>query len=90
MAFQGDALNIPTSLLVWILSVCVAGVGAFFSVCSHILLSIYKSVRNVEKMQNSDKAEVESRLKTLERHDEKNEQQRDLLLQYLMKQSQQH
>jgi hypothetical protein len=81
-----DTVNIPISLMIFLGGIIVSGLGAMLSFCGHLLISIRNSVSVMTtKMQVSDK-ETDARLKVLERHDNRNEEQRSDMERWQMQQ----
>jgi hypothetical protein len=78
-----DTVTVSVSLLVWVLGIAVASTAGLFSLCGHLLISIYKGMRTLSENVGIDRARVDGRLITLERHDRKNEEQRDLFVNFL-------
>lgn len=74
-----DTVNVPISLMIFLGGLIVSMLCAMFSFSGHLLISIRNSMALlVTKMAVRD-TEVEGRLKTLERHDSRNEDERAAL-----------
>lgn len=75
MAFE-DTVNVPIPLMIFLGGLIVSMLTAMFSFSGHLLISIRNSMAAlVTKMAVRD-TEIEGRIATLERHDNRNEDER--------------
>lgn len=77
---QEATIAVPTSIVVWILGLLAAAFISGLTFCGHMLISI-KTGMNKMALEWRD---MDSRVKTLERHDEKNQTQSDLMLKKIL------
>lgn|GEM_PF-3415770 len=81
-----DTIAVSVTLLVWILGILLGAVAGLFTLCGHLLISIYKGMRTLTSTVDVGKEHVDGRLVTLERHDKNNEEQKNMFISFLSKQ----
>lgn len=77
---QEATIAVPTSIVVWILGLLAAAFISGISFCGHMLISI-KGTINAMALEWRD---MDGRVKTLERHDDRNQKQSDLMLKKIL------
>lgn len=80
-----DTITISVTLLVWLLGILMGAVAGLFTLCGHLLISVYRGMRLLVTEVEVHRERVDGRLVTLERHDKRNEEQKDVLLSFLAK-----
>lgn len=78
-----ETIMISPTLLVWLGSLMVALVGGIGSFGGHVLLHMDKTLTRMAETDAVFKKETSLRLETLERHDRRNQDQAETLLNYL-------
>lgn len=78
-----NSVTLPDSLVIWLASLMTAALGALFSFCVHLLISMNRTLTDMAKTDAEYKATIEARLESLERHDRANQAQGTMLTQFL-------
>lgn len=71
-----DTVTVPISAIMWLGGVIVTMLGSLFSICAHILLGINRQLTTLTTSMAVRDKDVDGRLGVIERHDQRNEEDR--------------
>lgn len=80
MYLVDNSISLPIPVVVVMFSAIATGVGGLLTTCGHMLINIKNSVASLDKRMAVRDEKTEGRLLKLERDDERNQDERDLIV----------
>lgn len=75
-----NVITIPVPILVALFAAVTTCLGGLLTTCAHMLISMKGTIASIDKRIDVRDTKTEGRLLRLEKHDERNQEERDMML----------
>ena len=79
---SGDVVTVPVSLMIFLGGLIVSMLSAMLTFSGHLLISIRNSMASLAVELGLKNTKIEARIDVLERHDQRNEDDKQALLRW--------